>query len=514
VSNLDEESRWTVHYTAPWHQQENVFLPSSRPPCVEDLHRQAKLNLKSVLRECDKLRRDGYRSSQYYSQGPTFSSSSSAICGSYQDDYEEIEQKCSVSSPEEEKLITVKRPKTPVSNELSDINTQTNWTKSLPLPTPEEKMRQQAQAVQTDVVPINVTGENFDRQASIRRSLIYTDTVVRRPKKVKRRKTITGIPDNIQKELAVGTGQSDFRGHSMYVPDHCSTLGRLDSYRSAMQRSETKDTSCQTEEVKVVPPSMRRIRAQKGQGIAAQMSQFSSSSGNMSVMSDSAAVIFASRQNSDMGFHSLPRAGARVSLQSLEQTQSISRQTEDIAGTLPHQISKLQVDDGAVHLRNNPMTGTVSRPKSQEVRSYDSEKSTSPACVVSPHATYSTSVIPNATLSSSSEVIVIHTAQSAGSLDNKMGGSAVYPKPRDNPVASNAISGKEDHHSSSGNWSESSSTRHSQTSDTIPSNTVMMLSLGDSAVSLSTPGNAEAGSQSANYSCRNNLALPSQSQDS
>ncbi|NXB59864.1 NHSL1 protein, partial [Struthidea cinerea] len=539
VSNLDEESRWTVHYTAPWHQQENVFLPSSRPPCVEDLHRQAKLNLKSVLRECDKLRRDGYRSSQYYSQGPTFSSSSSAICGSYQDDYEEIEQKsslldcisqscisaccnlvpwnnkCPVSTPEEEKLITIKRPKSPATNELSDINTQTNWTKSLPLPTPEEKMRQQAQAVQTDVVPINVTGENFDRQASIRRSLIYTDTVVRRPKKVKRRKTITGIPDNIQKELAVGTGQSDFRGHSMYVPDHCSTLGRLDSYRSAMQRSETKDTSCQTEEVKVVPPSMRRIRAQKGQGIAAQMSQFSSSSGNMSVMSDSAAVIFASRQNNDIGFHSLPRVGARVSLQSLDQTQSMmSRQTEDIAGTLPHQISKLQVDDSVVHLRNNPTMGTLSRPKSQEVRSCDSEKSSSPACVVSPHATYSTSIIPNATLSSSSEVILIHAAQSVGSLDSKITSSTAYPNPRDNPAASSAVSGKEDHHSSSGNWSESSSTRHSQTSDTIPSNTVMMLSLGDSAVSLSTPGNAEAGSQSMSYSCGNTAALASPSQDS
>ncbi|NXK57497.1 NHSL1 protein, partial [Sylvietta virens] len=540
VSNLDEESRWTVHYTAPWHQQENVFLPSSRPPCVEDLHRQAKLNLKSVLRECDKLRRDGYRSSQYYSQGPTFSSSSSAICGSYQDDYEEIEQKsslldcisqscisaccnlvhwknkCPVSPPEEEKLITIKRPKSPATNELSDINTQTNWTKSLPLPTPEEKMRQQAQAVQTDVVPINVTGENFDRQASIRRSLIYTDTVVRRPKKVKRRKTITGIPDNIQKELAVGTGQSDFRGHSMYVPDHCSTLGRLDSYRSAMQRSETKDTSCQTEEVKVVPPSMRRIRAQKGQGIAAQMSQFSSSSGNMSVMSDSAAVIFASRQNNDIGFHSLPRVGARVSLQSLDQTQSMmSRQTEDIAGTLPHQISKLQVDDSVVHLRNNPTgMGTLSRPKSQEVRSCDSEKSSSPACVVSPHATYSTSIIPNATLSSSSEVILIHAAQSVGSLDSKISSSTAFPNPRDNPAASSAISGKEDHHSSSGNWSESSSTRHSQTSDTIPSNTVMMLSLGDSAVSLSTPGNAEAGAQSMSYSCRNTAALASPSQDS
>ncbi|XP_050805368.1 NHS-like protein 1 isoform X4 [Gopherus flavomarginatus] len=469
VSNLDEESRWTVHYTAPWHQQENVFLPSTRPPCVEDLHRQAKLNLKSVLRECDKLRRDGYRSSQYYSQGPTFSSSSAA-CGSYQDDYEEIERKCSVPSPEEEKLISIKRARTPVSNECSDINTQTNWTKSLPLPTPEEKMRQQAQAVQTDVVPINVT--------------------------------------------AVGTGQSDFRGHSMHVPDHYSTLGRLDSYHSAIQRSETKDTSCQTEEVKVVPPSVRRIRAQKGQGIAAQMSQFSSSSGNMSVMSDSAGVIFASRLNNNMGFHSLPRPGARVSLQSLDQRQSISNQAEDITGSLSHEISKLQVDNSVVHMRNNPRTGTLTRPKSQEVRSYESEKAASPACVVSPHATYATSIIPNATISSSSEVIVIHTTQSAGPLDSKITSSSSYTKPRDSPVANNAVSMKEDHHSSSGNWSESSSTRHSQTSDTVSSNATMMLSLGDSAVSLSTPGNVENTSQSMSYSCRNNLPFPGHSQNS
>lgn len=50
VSSLDEESKWSVHYTATLHQQENVFLPGSRPACVEDLHRQAKVNLKTVLR--------------------------------------------------------------------------------------------------------------------------------------------------------------------------------------------------------------------------------------------------------------------------------------------------------------------------------------------------------------------------------------------------------------------------------------------------------------------------------
>ncbi|EMP37422.1 NHS-like protein 1, partial [Chelonia mydas] len=502
VSNLDEESRWTVHYTAPWHQQENVFLPSTRPPCVEDLHRQAKLNLKSVLRvnllQCQAPHPKSFSGAVLY-YSPTTGAKSpwnwalEIIHHRYFIEFLSFPlhgpPTCLVlsrtlyliPSPEEEKLISIKRSRTPISNECCDIDTQTNWTKSLPLPTPEEKMRQQAQAVQTDVVPINVTGENFDRQASIRRSLIYTDTVVRRPKKVKRRKTITGVPDNIQKELGTTSNPPLWEAKQVFL------CPNRDSYRSAMQRSETKDTSCQTEEVKVVPPSVRRIRAQKGQGIAAQMSQFSSSSGNMSVMSDSAGVIFVSRLNNDMGFHSLPRPGARVSLQSLEQRQSISNQTEDITGTLSHQISKLQVDNSVVHIRNNPRTGTLPRPKSQEVRSYESEKAASPACVVSPHSTYSTSIIPNATISSSSEVIVIHTTQ---------------------------ISMKEDHHSSSGNWSESSSTRHSQTSDTISSNATMMLSLGDSAVSLSTPGNVENGSQSMSDSCRNNLPFQGHSQDS
>ncbi|XP_048345638.1 NHS-like protein 1 isoform X3 [Sphaerodactylus townsendi] len=507
VSNLDEESRWTVHYTAPWHQQENVFLPSTRPPCVEDLHRQAKLNLKSVLRECDKLRRDGCRSSQYYSQGPTFSSSSSAICVNYQDDYEEVEPKCSIPTPEEEKLISIKSPKTPVSNELPDINTQTNWTKSLPLPTPEEKMRQQAQAVQTDIIPINVTGENFDRQASIRRSQIYTDTVVRRPKKAKRRKTITGVPDNIQREL-VGTVQNDFRSHSLCVPDHYSTLGRLDSCRSAMLRSETKDSSCQTEEVKVVPPSVRRIRAQKGQGIAAQMSQLSSSSGNMSVLSDSAGVVFASRLNSDLGFHSLPRSGARVSLQVLERRHSISKSADD--GAMSHQISNFHVDS-SVHMRSSSRTGMLQGSKSEEVRSFESELEENTADMVSAHAAYSNCVIPNATLPASSEVIVIHTTPNVRSQDNKIINSSSYTKPRDNLIANSMVSTKDQDHSSS-SWNKTASTQNSQSLDTISSNPIAVLALGDSGVSLSGAEGMENGPQNITYSFRNNLR-PSHSQD-
>lgn len=42
--------------------------------------------------------------------------------------------------------------------EMSDVDGQVVWNKATPLPTPEEKMRLAAQAVPTDIVPINVTG--------------------------------------------------------------------------------------------------------------------------------------------------------------------------------------------------------------------------------------------------------------------------------------------------------------------------------------------------------------------
>lgn len=52
------------------------------------------------------------------------------------------------------------RPQTPVGEgeEGSEVDGQVVWNKVAPLPTPEEKMRQTAKAVPTDIVAINVTG--------------------------------------------------------------------------------------------------------------------------------------------------------------------------------------------------------------------------------------------------------------------------------------------------------------------------------------------------------------------
>ncbi|XP_055362481.1 NHS-like protein 1 isoform X3 [Betta splendens] len=419
VSNLDEESKWTVHYTAPWHQQENVFLPGSRPPCVEDLHRQAKVNLKTALRECDKLRKDGFRSSQYYSQGPTFSDPIQSTSSLQDDEDDETDKKSTASSAEDDKSELSMRPQTPQGGdeegEESEVDRQMVWNKAMPLPTPEEKMRRAAQAVPTDIVAINVTGAVFDRQASIRRSLINTDTVSRRPKKVKRRKTISGLPENINMELAAKGRGGELRPHSMFIPGQYSTLGRVGSVNSTLRRSDTRDSSCQTEEVKVVPPSMRRIRAQRGQGIAAQMAGISASSstGSISISStDSSGILMLPHQfNADPSrFHSLPRQGARVSLSADPIYSSTPIKSEELS-TSQRQIGKLQVDDTVVHMRNAPRTGTLPRPKSQEVRAtQSSEWGGGPACVVSPHAAYSTSLIPNATMSKSTEVIALSSS--------------------------------------------------------------------------------------------------------
>uniref|UniRef100_A0A3Q2Q446 NHS like 1 n=1 Tax=Fundulus heteroclitus TaxID=8078 RepID=A0A3Q2Q446_FUNHE len=338
VSNLDEESKWTVHYTAPWHQQENVFLPGSRPPCVEDLHRQAKVNLKTALR--------------------------AFICA--------VLQSTASSAEDDISQLSVRSPTPQGASEAGEVpeaGRQVVWNKAAPLPTPEEKMRQVAQAVPTDVVPINITA-------------------------------------------AKGRG-GELRPHSMFIPGQYSTLGRVGSVNSTLRHSDTRDSGCQTEEVKIVPPSVRRIRAQRGQGIAAQMAGISASSstGSISISSSdsSGVVVLPHHFNGDLSrFHSLPRQGARVSLSADPIYSSTPIKSEDQP---QRQIGKLQADDTVVHMRNNPRMNSSPRPKSQEVRGTYSEWGGSTACVVSPHAAYSTSYIPNATLPSSTEVITYATSR-------------------------------------------------------------------------------------------------------
>lgn len=64
-----------------------------------------------------------------------------------------------ISSVEDDKSQLSMRAQTPQGDtrEGSEADDE-QWNKAAPLPTPEEKMRQTAKAVATDIVPINITG--------------------------------------------------------------------------------------------------------------------------------------------------------------------------------------------------------------------------------------------------------------------------------------------------------------------------------------------------------------------
>lgn len=53
------------------------------------------------------------------------------------------------------------RAQSSTQEEGVEVDGQMSRSKAPPLPTPEEKMRQQAQAVLTDIVPIDVTGKKY-----------------------------------------------------------------------------------------------------------------------------------------------------------------------------------------------------------------------------------------------------------------------------------------------------------------------------------------------------------------
>lgn len=155
-----------------------------------------------------------------------------------------------------------------------------------------------------------------------------------------------------------------------------------------------------------MPPSMRRIRAQKGHGIAAQMANFTNSStGSISTISNSTCTIFASQLNrGDQRCYSLPRQATRTSLQGEPNYTSTSTGTEDcIVGALSHQISKLQTEMPVAPVRTIQRTDSRLYTSNQERREFMSCETLSPTSLASPHGTSSVLLSSNSLLTSSVE---------------------------------------------------------------------------------------------------------------
>ncbi|CAB1425376.1 unnamed protein product [Pleuronectes platessa] len=265
----DRDSKWSVHYTTQKPQQGLVFIPGKRRSgSVDD------------LRVWNRLTQHGYSehaSSHRHQQSPASPLSSAGLDqseGSRRRGWKDKSRKMSSTSSEEDERLILNntRPLTPlVLNPVtsrwdvfppdSEPTAYFEMEATSRLPTPEEKMRRQADAIPADIVAINITGESFDRQASFRRTVSSCDSLSHRPRSLSRRKTVTGIPDDVSSTPDSSLASSDLPGQFSPSASSCGSAPE--------QEEEAEDISKDS--------AVRRIRAPRGAGMSSLMASLTSS---------------------------------------------------------------------------------------------------------------------------------------------------------------------------------------------------------------------------------------------
>ncbi|KAG7271347.1 hypothetical protein CRUP_006839 [Coryphaenoides rupestris] len=123
---------------AAWTQQRNIFLPATRPPCLEELHHQARDNLSSLQRDHQQRR------SQTRERRVTICVSVAPPAGDHPSPHSGTlgrrHRAQSVSTavrcdPDSDPALLGQRSKFPVPNVPSTLDRQTNWRAEEILPT-------------------------------------------------------------------------------------------------------------------------------------------------------------------------------------------------------------------------------------------------------------------------------------------------------------------------------------------------------------------------------------------
>ncbi|KAM7015196.1 actin remodeling regulator NHS isoform 3-T3 [Tautogolabrus adspersus] len=478
VSNLDIESKLSVHYQAPWHQQHNVFHPCTRPPCLEELHRSAQLSLRDLHRDEQQHQRSTSRERNRVTISisvappmPTFPSPHSirrqqrsrlarAERSVRETEMQTIQRKerqgrdadnqtiqrkaTSTEEGEGGEVLVGHRAKASVPNAPSTQDKQTNWSKENH--PPSDHNTSDSHAVSSCIIPINVTGVGFDREASARCSLVHSQSVLQRRRKLRRRKTITGIPKRVQQDMGTAA------------------------------------------------PSRRRIRAQRGhQGIPASLSH---STGNISSLGDQSDTSYTSAAaHVRLRSRSLPREGGRLMDSDEDDDDNYDDDDED------EELSPYEAED---FIPPGPS------PRMMMMMMKDEEESTDDQAAPEPLQLGSLKRLQRSGerdrgggVGGSPEHSWMERGRSRLPRKADMGSCEISSSSDtfSSPIHSVSTTGvlgshvdhKEDHQSSSGNWSGSSSTCPSQTSETIPPPSSPPLtgsSHCDSELSLNTVPNA------------------------
>nr|XP_057944734.1 actin remodeling regulator NHS isoform X2 [Doryrhamphus excisus] len=547
VSNLDTESKLSVHYQAPWHQQHNVFHPCTRPPCLEELHKNAQLSLRALHRDEKLSQRSTSQERNKVTIAisavpplPTFPSphtirrqQRSWLARAQEREEREREldyqprkektvreteiqtvqkkerpgreadvqmiQKKATSTGEgddDDEVTAGHRVKALAPEAPSTQDKETNWSKENVPPSDQKTTSDDSNAVSSCIIPINVTGVGFDREASARCSLVHSQSVLQRRRKLRRRKTITGIPKRVQQDMDSDESPvARERTVIVHANQHQLSLCQED-FSISGRLHHTRDSGCQTDDFLIActaAPSRRRIRAQRGhQGIPASLSH---STGNIFSLGDQSDSTYPSAASHTVRLRSrsLPREGGRL-MDSDEDDDDDNYDDDDE----DEELSPYEAED---FIPPGPS------PRMKMMMMKDEEESTDDQAAPEPLQLGSLKRLQRSGERDRGGGSPEHSWMERGRsrLPRKADmGSCEISSSSDtfsSPIHSVSTTGvlsshvdhKEDHQSSSGNWSGSSSTCPSQTSETIPPPSSPPLtgsSHCDSELSLNTVPNA------------------------
>ncbi|XP_077419827.1 actin remodeling regulator NHS isoform X5 [Vanacampus margaritifer] len=516
VSNLDIESKLSVHYQASWHQQHNVFHPCSRPPCLEELHKNAQLSLRALHRDEKQNERPASREKNRVTISistvpplPTFPSphsirrqQRSRLARAQEREERERELDCqprkertvreteiqtvqrkerpgreadiqtiqkkfgcfyplhpiegcifipwnrkatSTGEGDDDELLTGHQRKTSAPAVPATQDKETKRSKENVSHSDQKTTSDDSRAVSSCIIPINVTGVGFDREASARCSLVHSQSVLQRRRKLRRRKTITGIPKRVQQDMGTAA------------------------------------------------PSRRRIRAQRGhQGIPTSLSHSTGNISSLGDQSDSTNTSTATHTGR-LRSRSLPREGGRLMDSDEDDDDNYDDDDDEDEDLSPYEAEDFIPPGPSPRLKMMMMkdeeesTDDQAAPEPLQLGSLkrlqrSGERDRGGGSPEHCWMERGRSRLPrkadmgSCEISSSSDTFSspIHSVSTTG-------------------VLSSHVDHKEDHQSSSGNWSGSSSTCPSQTSETIPPPSSPPLtgsSHCDSELSLNTVPNA------------------------
>lgn len=199
-----------------------LFTADTRPQSVRNLYESAGPTPVAVMRLMDRYRRDGIRSSKFFSVTPVLGASRRKP----RTDDIDIETRTPA--------VVVHLRRWTSIEAMGDVTAELDCTHKVAvpeddvdhrLPSPEEQLQAVALKFPAEVVPVDVSGRTFNRMSSFRRSLLHVEYEESRRRgggsktrrtRGKRRNTIAGTDS---KELAAIVGDSSDTNFGKSTPD-------------------------------------------------------------------------------------------------------------------------------------------------------------------------------------------------------------------------------------------------------------------------------------------------------